>query len=316
MIGDRQRYGHLAIGLLAELSAILVVHADGMLALLCERRVVDNPRLDRLVLLDCVQLHSATFGQHFLVRRRRDTDKVQQQLVLRRRPRRSCPRRHRLHALALPGQHQPGAVVAQRPCPVRVADHARKSLHIRRKPRFAILALLEIHLALRMPKSESLQLFDSQPQRLRPSDSVRLTLFILGAIGCAFSATIGWLIAFRFLQGIGAAMGVIPRAIIRDLHTGAEATRLMSLLMLVFSVSPILAPLTGSALIVPFGWRAVFVAVGVAALIALLLVAFLLPETRPAHERIPGSIRGVFGNFGELLQDWHFLGLTFIGGVA
>jgi MFS transporter, DHA1 family, multidrug resistance protein len=143
-----------------------------------------------------------------------------------------------------------------------------------------------------------------------------LALFILGAIGCAFSPTIGWLIAFRFLQGIGAAMGVIPRAIIRDLHTGAEATRLMSLVMLVFSVSPILAPLTGSALIVPFGWRAVFVAVGVAALIALALVAFLLPETRPAHERIPGSIRSVFGSFGELLQDWHFLGLTFIGGLG
>jgi DHA1 family bicyclomycin/chloramphenicol resistance-like MFS transporter len=117
-----------------------------------------------------------------------------------------------------------------------------------------------------------------------------LTLFILGAIVCAFSPTIGWLIAFRFLQGIGAAMGVIPCAIIRDLHTGAEATRLMSLVMLVCSVSPILAPLTGSALIVPFGWRAVFVAVGVAALIALLLV-------------IPGSIRGVFGNFGELGTD-------------
>jgi DHA1 family bicyclomycin/chloramphenicol resistance-like MFS transporter len=120
-----------------------------------------------------------------------------------------------------------------------------------------------------------------------------LTLFILGAIGCALSPTIGWLIAFRFLQGIGAAMGVIPRAIIRDLHTGAEATRLMSLVMLVFSVSPILAPLTGSALIVPFGWRAVFVAVGIAAVIALLLVAFLLPETRPAHERISGSVRSV-----------------------
>src|SRR5260370_10528670 len=59
-----------------------------------------------------------------------------------------------------------------------------------------------------------------------------LTFFILGAIGCAFSPTIGWLIAFRFLQGIGAAMGVIPRAIIRDLHTGAEATRLISLVML------------------------------------------------------------------------------------
>jgi DHA1 family bicyclomycin/chloramphenicol resistance-like MFS transporter len=130
------------------------------------------------------------------------------------------------------------------------------------------------------------------------------------------SPSIGWLIAFRFLQGIGAAMGVIPRAIIRDLHTGAEATKLMSLVMLVFSVSPVLAPLTGSALIVPFGWRAVFVAVGIAALIALVLVIFLLPETRPANARISGSVRSVFGSFGELLRDWHFLGLTFIGGFG
>src|SRR5882757_10818157 len=39
MIGNRQRYRHLAIGLLAQLTAILVVHADRMLALLRERRV-------------------------------------------------------------------------------------------------------------------------------------------------------------------------------------------------------------------------------------------------------------------------------------
>ena len=62
---------------------------------------------------------------------------------------------------------------------------------------------------------------------------------------------------------------VMPRAIIRDLHTGVEATRLMALVMLVFSVAPILAPLTGSALIVPFGWRAVFVAVTVVAALDL-----------------------------------------------
>src|ERR1700739_2961966 len=89
----------------------------------------------------------------------------------------------------------------------------------------------------------------------------------------SFRCMAGWTCLFLvssaaafFLQGIGAAMGVIPRAIIRDLHTGAEATRLMSLVMLVFSVSPILAPLTGSALIVPFGWRAVFIAVAIAGL--------------------------------------------------
>lgn len=144
-----------------------------------------------------------------------------------------------------------------------------------------------------------------------------LALFVLGSIGCALAPSVESLIAFRFVQGLGAAaMGVIPRAIIRDLHTGVEATRLMSLVMLVFSVSPILAPLGGSALIVPFGWRAVFVAVTIAALIATVLLAVMLPETRPVEERIRGDVRSVLGHFGTLFRDWHFLGLTFIGGLG
>ena len=144
-----------------------------------------------------------------------------------------------------------------------------------------------------------------------------LALFVVGSVGCASAPTVEWLIAFRFVQGLGAAaMGVIPRAIIRDLHTGVEATRLMSLVMLVFSVSPILAPLGGSALIVPFGWRAVFVAVTVAALIAAVLLATMLPETRPVHERIRGDVRSVLGHFGTLFRDPYFVGLTFIGGLG
>jgi DHA1 family bicyclomycin/chloramphenicol resistance-like MFS transporter len=146
---------------------------------------------------------------------------------------------------------------------------------------------------------------------------VGLALFIAGSIGCTLAPSVGALIAFRFLQGTGAAaMAVIPRAIIRDLHTGVEATKLMALVMLVFSVSPILAPLTGSALIVPFGWRAVFVAVTITALIGLVLVASLLPETRPPAQRISGSLRNVLGGFAVLLRDRHFLGLTFIGGLG
>ena len=74
-----------------------------------------------------------------------------------------------------------------------------------------------------------------------------LALFALASIGCALATDIQTLIALRFVQGLGAAAGMaIPRAVVRDLHTGNDAARLMSLLMLVFSVSPILAPLAGS----------------------------------------------------------------------
>ena len=142
-------------------------------------------------------------------------------------------------------------------------------------------------------------------------------LFIVGAIGCGLAPGIASLIAWRFVQGMGAAsVMVIPRAIIRDLHTGPDATRLMALVMLVFSVSPILAPLVGSALIVPFGWRAVFVAVTLAALLSLALIGFVLPETCPPEARVKADARSVLAGFAHLMRDGRFLGLTFTGGLG
>ncbi len=144
-----------------------------------------------------------------------------------------------------------------------------------------------------------------------------LTVFLLGSLGCTVAPTIETLIFFRVVQGIGAAsVAVIPRAIIRDLHTGTQATRLMSLVMLVFSVSPILAPLTGSGLIVVVGWRAIFIVLAVATVLSLFLTAYVLPETRAAEDRIKVSVSEVLRSFAHLLRHRRFLGLTFIGGLG
>jgi hypothetical protein len=63
---------------------------------------------------------------------------------------------------------------------------------------------------------------------------VGLTLFAIGSVGCALAPDIQTLVALRFVQGLGAyATVVIPRAIVRDLHTGHEAARVMAMPMLV-----------------------------------------------------------------------------------
>jgi len=144
-----------------------------------------------------------------------------------------------------------------------------------------------------------------------------LALYAAGSVGCALAPTVGWLIVFRFVQGVGACAGMtIPRAIVRDLHTGHEATRLMSLIMLVFSVSPILAPLVGSTLISFVGWRAIFVTVAVIAVLAVGLVALVLPETRPPEARLASGVGSALRGYAFLLRDRHFLGLTFVGGLG
>jgi len=141
-----------------------------------------------------------------------------------------------------------------------------------------------------------------------------LLLFAAGSVGCALAPDIHTLVVLRFVQGLGACAGmVVSRAVVRDLHTGHDAARLMSLLMLVFSVSPILAPLTGSLLIEVAGWRSVFWAVTVAAALGLVLMATSLPETRPPAQRVDSSVGSAIAGYGVLLRDRHFMGLVFIG---
>lgn len=144
-----------------------------------------------------------------------------------------------------------------------------------------------------------------------------LVLFVAGSIGSALAPSVEWLIGFRFIQGLGASAGmVVPRAIVRDLHTGVEAARLMSLLMLVFSISPILAPLTGSIVIENFGWRAVFWAVGLAAVVAAVLLATALRETRAPEDRVGSSFDTALAGYRFLMGQARFLGLSLIGGFG
>ena len=144
-----------------------------------------------------------------------------------------------------------------------------------------------------------------------------LAVFVLASIGCALAPDIETLVALRFLQGLGAAAGMaIPRAVVRDLYTGHAAARMMSLLMLVFSVSPILAPLAGSGVIAVTSWRGVFWVVAVAAVLGMVAVARALPETRLPEQRLSSNVSGALRAYGKLLRDWHYLGLVFIGACA
>jgi DHA1 family bicyclomycin/chloramphenicol resistance-like MFS transporter len=141
-----------------------------------------------------------------------------------------------------------------------------------------------------------------------------IAMFVLGTILCMTATSGTGLIVGRFVQGMGgAALGVGPRAIVRDMMTGAEATRMMAKIMLTFSVSPMLAPLVGSALLVITGWRGIFAALLVASVVSLALLALAQPETLSPQNRRPFKMRFLLKGCGELLVDKTFMLLTFVG---
>lgn len=144
-----------------------------------------------------------------------------------------------------------------------------------------------------------------------------LALFAVGSVGCALAPDMNWLVAARVVQALGgAAAMVIPRAIIRDMHTGPQATRLMALVMLIISVSPMLAPLAGSGIIALSGWRAIFATLAVAAGLSIAVTLLMQPETLLPEHRVPVRFSALLSGVSTLLRDPVFMGLTFVGGFG
>lgn len=136
-------------------------------------------------------------------------------------------------------------------------------------------------------------------------------LFALSSLFCALSPNITTLVIARFLQGFTASAGlVLSRAIVRDVFTGRELSKFFSLLMVITAVAPMVAPMTGGAiLLLPFAtWHTVFHFLTLIGFILVLIIALRLKETLPPEKRIPSSIGTSVRTMGSLMKDRSFIG--------
>jgi MFS transporter, DHA1 family, multidrug resistance protein len=150
----------------------------------------------------------------------------------------------------------------------------------------------------------------------KPALSFGLVVFIVASIGCAWAEDVVMLNSFRFLQALGGcAPIVIPRAVVRDYFDQVGSIRMLSVLMLVFGLGPILAPLIGGQLLVNFGWRSVFWLLAAYAIVWLIVVTVFLPESLPVARRRPQAIRVVFDVYARLLRDRTYIGYVLSGAL-
>ena len=123
----------------------------------------------------------------------------------------------------------------------------------------------------------------------------RRTVMFWGAGLYISSAAIGWaaqslevMLAARLLQGIGASgPRVVCIAIIRDLFSGREMARILSIVMIIFTLVPAFAPAFGALIIEFAGWRSIFLSFVVFSLISALWLGIRLPETLAVEDRRP-----------------------------
>lgn len=116
---------------------------------------------------------------------------------------------------------------------------------------------------------------------------VGLCLFTLGSLLCSVAPSLGFLVAFRALQGIGGSMlSPVALSIVRNVFEDPrERARAIGYWGATFGISMALGPVLGGALVQSVGWRSIFwinIPVG---LCAVALTALFVPDSKAQRPR-------------------------------
>ena len=114
-----------------------------------------------------------------------------------------------------------------------------------------------------------------------------LVVFSLGSLLCALAPTLGFLITARVVQAIGGAMlNPVAMSIVRNVFEDPrERAQAIGVWGGVFGLSLALGPIVGGVLVSSLGWRSVFLVNLPVGLVAIVLTALFVPESRAPRPR-------------------------------
>ncbi len=134
-------------------------------------------------------------------------------------------------------------------------------------------------------------------------------LYLLATIGCVVAQDFNTFLIARGVQGAAAAAArIIAVAVVRDMMSGREMARVMSLSMMVFMVIPIIAPAIGQLVLLVGPWRWMFGFLLLGGLIVMAWTWFRLPETRPKELRTPLRLASALASYAAIARERQALG--------
>lgn len=144
-----------------------------------------------------------------------------------------------------------------------------------------------------------------------------MAIYIVGTLFSLFAENMELMILGRVLQGFGAACPrTLTVAIVRDQYVGPAMARVMSLIMTVFILVPVIAPLLGQGVLMLSGWRAMFALLLVLALIVSAWAFWRMPESLSDEVRVVLSWQRIKQGLMEvLLHRVAMLNLLALGAV-
>jgi DHA1 family bicyclomycin/chloramphenicol resistance-like MFS transporter len=152
----------------------------------------------------------------------------------------------------------------------------------------------------------------------RPIMLVGLALYMAAAALSALAQHETPMLLFRFAHGAAAASAVVCRSVVRDLYSGRQMARVMSLTFIVFLIVPVLAPSIGQLILLWLPWRWTFGCCALAGALMMVWAALRLPETLHPEYRLTITAGHVLHSARVVLTDpvsiFHTLAMTLMFG--
>lgn len=143
---------------------------------------------------------------------------------------------------------------------------------------------------------------------------IGLAIYIITAFAAILAPTFGILLAFRLMQGMGAAATrLIVTAMMRDCYSGNAMAEVMALVFTVFMIMPIIAPGIGQIIMLLGPWENIYLFVGGLGLVVTLWAVFRMPETLAVKERRPLKISIIADGFKIIFSNRIALGYAMAG---
>lgn len=144
-----------------------------------------------------------------------------------------------------------------------------------------------------------------------------LLIYILAALGCAWSFSIDMMILMRLMQALGGCVGMVAsNAIISDVYEIDRRAKAFSSIMLVMGVAPLIAPSIGSIFVEQFSWNYIFYFLAAFAFVVTLMIYFFLPETSQHMHNNKLKISKISRDYCEVLKNKTFLLYTIGGSIS
>ena len=143
-----------------------------------------------------------------------------------------------------------------------------------------------------------------------------MLVFIGASLASVHSHTIHEFLAWRTVQGIGAAGGYfLARTVPADIYGGRPLAKMMALIGAINGFAPASAPVLGGFLADSIHWQGIFIVLAIFAAV-LIAISFGFKESLPKSRRNRGKLLDTFREFGPLLKNRAFMTHVLLKGAA